>query len=323
MFTHDLPFDPTYGYTEAQMRRILPPEPAADFEAFWRQMYQRSLNVPTRTVFSDYSGPVRNDAIVRLIDFDAMGLGGKSSVRLGGWLIEPKDVTPQRLEVVGHGYGGREAPELSGANEPVVRLQLCKRGFHRSIQPDLPVNDSSRHVVSGIESKETYVHLGNAADLWAGVKVLAELYPSLADKLDYAGGSFGGGIGALAMPWDQRVRRVFLDVPSFGNHPLRLTMRCNGSGEAIRQLHHNGRDLMPVLQYFDAAVAARFMDKPTLVGCARFDPAVPPPGQFSVYNAIPCTKKLVSRAGGHWEYPQLAREVAVLHRQVRQWFEAP
>ncbi len=322
MFTHNLPFDPTYGYTEDQMRQIIPPEPAADFEAFWRGKYQASLDVPTRIAFSDYPGQVRNDAIVRQIDFDAMGLNGQPPVRIGGWLIEPKNAAPVRLEVNGHGYGGRDAPDQSGANEPVVRLQVCKRGFHRSIQPDLPVNESKRHVVSGIGSRETYVHLGNAADLWAGVKVLSELFPTLVNKLDYAGGSFGGGIGALAMPWDKRVRRVFLDVPSFGNHPLRLLMRCEGSGEAVRQLHQSGQDLMPVLQYFDAAVATRFMDKPTIVGCARFDPAVPPPGQFSVYNAIPSEKKLVPRDGGHWDYPNQARQVADLQRQVREWFDA-
>jgi len=66
-----------------------------------------------------------------------------------------------------------------------------------------------------------------------------------------------------------------------------------------------------VIQYFDAATAARFMRQPALVGCARFDAAVPPPGQFSVFNAIPSEKKLVARAGGHWEYPELPRDPGV------------
>ena len=45
-----------------------------------------------------------------------------------------------------------------------------------------------------------------------------------ARRLDYMGISFGGGIGALALPWDERFHRAHLNVPSFGHHPLRLTL---------------------------------------------------------------------------------------------------
>jgi cephalosporin-C deacetylase len=322
MFTHSLPFDPTYGYTESQMLAIEPPLPNDDFEAFWRGKFAAALDVPTNVSLAPYRGSVaRDDVSIEEINFDALGLNGAPPVRIGGWLVRPRHVAPTRLEVQGHGYGGREAPEAGGRNEAVARLQVCKRGFHRSLQSDLPANDSSKHVVAGIESRETYVHLGNAADIWAGVKVLSEMYPHLAHMLDYSGGSFGGGIGALATPWDDRVRRVFIDVPSFGNHPLRLRCQCNGSGEAVRQLHLSGHDVTGVLHYFDSAITARFMNKPTLVGCARFDPAVPPPGQFSVYNAIPCEKKLVARDGGHFEYPRLARDQVELARAAREWFE--
>ena len=74
-----------------------------------------------------------------------------------------------------------------------------------------------------------------------------------------------------------------------------------------------------MLQYFDAVTAARFMRQPALVGCARFDAAVPPPGQFSVFNAIPSEKKLVARAGGHWEYPELPRDHVTQDRATQAW----
>lgn len=322
MFNHDLPFDPTYGYDEAQLRAIEPPPAPDDFASFWQLQYQRALDVPTRFEVLRPLETRRSDVVVEQIAFDAMGLNGAPAVRLGGWLITPTREPVRRLMVVGHGYGGREAPDIGANLDGVAMLQLCCRGFHLSTQSDLPVNDSSQHVIHGIESRETYVHLGNAADLWAAVKTLRERFPEHATRLDYSGGSFGGGIGALAMPWEARVRRVVLDVPSFGNHPLRLQMQCNGSGEAVRQLHQR-RDVMPVLQYFDAAIAARFMRQPTLVGCALFDPAVPPPGQFSVYNALPCRKQLVVRPGGHWEYPSLPRELVRLERAARDWLDSP
>lgn len=324
MFSHAFAFDPTYGYTEQQLLQIPPPEPVEDFEKFWREKYEASLDVPTRVRLQPWAGKTRReDLLVEEIDFDALGLNGAPSVRLGGWLIRPRQVKPIRLEVQGHGYGGRETPELPRRNDPTIRLQLCKRGFHRSIQPDLPANNSHLHVVAGIKFRETYVHLGNAADIWAGVKVLCELFPDLRPRLDYSGGSFGGGIGALACPWDHRIRRVFLDVPSFGHHPIRLKCPCTGSGEAVRKLYLSGHPVLNVLQYFDSAVAARFMRQPTLVGCARFDPAVPPPGQFSVYNAIPGPKKIVVRDAGHFEYPRHAQDQLTLAREAHLWFNQP
>lgn len=324
MFQHSFAFDPTYGYTEQDLLQIPPPEPAEDFERFWQEKYQSALNVPTRIRLRPWIGKThREDVLVEEIDFDALGLDGAPPVRLGGWLIRPQFVEPVRLEIQGHGYGGRESPELPRRNDPTIRLQICKRGFHRSIQPDLPVNNSNLHVVAGIESRETYVHLGNAADIWAGVNVLCELFPDLSHRLDYSGGSFGGGIGALACPWDRRIRKVFLDVPSFGNHPIRLQCPCTGAGEAVRKLYLSGKKVLPVLLYFDSAVSARFMGQPTLVGCARFDPAVPPPGQFSVYNAIPGIKKIVVRDAGHFEYPNQARDQVLLAREARAWLEGP
>ncbi|HMO27327.1 MAG TPA: acetylxylan esterase [Tepidisphaeraceae bacterium] len=321
MFTHDLPFDPTYGYDEAQLRSIEPPPAPEDFASFWQSQYHRALDVPTRFEMVRALETRRSDVVIEQVGFDAMGLHGAPAVRLGGWLITPTRGSIRRLLVVGHGYGGREAPEVGANIDGVAMLKLCCRGFHLSTQPDLPVNDSSKHVIHGIESRETYVHLGNAADIWAAVKVMRERFPEHAGQLDYSGGSFGGGIGALAMPWDARVRRVVLDVPSFGNHPLRLRLQCTGSGEAVRQLHQQ-RDVLPVLRYFDAAVAARFMRQPTLVGCALFDPAVPPPGQFSVYNALTCRKQLIVRPGGHWEYPSLPREVVRFDRAAREWLDS-
>jgi len=47
------------------------------------------------------------------------------------------------------------------------------------------------------------------------------------------------------------------------------------------------------LAYYHAAVAARQIRQPMHVPAARFDPAVAPPGQFAVYNAIPREQAVV------------------------------
>jgi cephalosporin-C deacetylase len=176
------------------------------------------------------------------------------------------------------------------------------------------------HVLHGIESRETYIHGGCAADIWCAASALIEMVAEAAQRLDYIGGSFGGGIGALALPWEERFTAAHLAVPSFGNHPLRLTLPCVGSGESVRQHHTSHPELVEVLRYFDAAIAARHIKMPAQVAAALFDPAVPPPGQFAVYNAIPEPKELFVLAAGHFAHPDESLESERLTADLTRFF---
>jgi len=189
------------------------------------------------------------------------------------------------LIVVGHGYGGREGPDYAWARLGFAGLFPCARGFHRSSHPDLP-NVSSRHVVHGLEYRETYIIRGCVAELWHAGSVLIRRHPTLSERLYYAGGSFGGGLGALMLPWDLRFKRAYLSVPTFGNHPIRLAWPCTGSGEGARQYVQQHPEAANVLRYYDAATAATFVRIPTHTHAALFDPGVIPPGQFAVANSL-------------------------------------
>jgi cephalosporin-C deacetylase len=92
-------------------------------------------------------------------------------------------------------------------------------------------------------------------------------------------------------------------VPSFGNHDLRLSMRCEGSGEAVRRHAAAHPEAREVLRFFDAATAATRLTIPTLVAPALADAVVPPPGQFAVHNALPGPAELVVLGSGHAEGP--------------------
>ena len=135
------------------------------------------------------------------------------------------------------------------------------------------------------------------------------------------GTSFGGGIGAMMLPWEKRIRRAYLGVPSFGHHPIRLTCPCAGSGESIRQAVSNDPALADTLRYFDSAIASTFSQTPTMVSCALFDPAVPPPGQWAVYNALPAAKHLFIHQAEHFDWPGQGAELRQLFRQQEQWFD--
>jgi cephalosporin-C deacetylase len=177
------------------------------------------------------------------------------------------------------------------------------RGQGRSRTPEIP-EYAHKHVLTGIESRETYVLRGCVADIWCAASALTELFPIAHDCLHYMGTSFGGGLGALALAWDRRFSAAYLGLPTFGNHPLRVTLPCLGSGEALRKRFRRHPDVMDVLRYYDAAATARFITMPMVCTCALFDPAVPPPGQFAVYNALAGPKTLFVSQAGHFAYPE-------------------
>ncbi len=321
-FTHDFPFDPAYGRTLDELMAVPAPPVPDGFADFWRARY-----VEAREVVTDPElGPLEDERDgVRIHGVTYTSVGG---VRLGGWLALPVEgpaAEPVRHGfVIGHGYGGRQDP---GTDVPLplpssAAILPCVRGTGaRGLVAGIP-EVSAEHVLHGIESRDTYVIGDCVADLWCAASALGELVPGLAGtgRLGYLGESFGGGLGALALPWDDRFAAAQLTVPTFGNHPLRLTLPCAGSGESVRGYHLRHPGVVDVLRYFDAATAAEFVGQPTLVAAALFDPSVPPPGQFAVYNALAGERELLVLPAGHFEYEGLARDEAGLVEARRGFF---
>lgn len=316
MFQHNFPFDPTYGYSQSQLLAINPPSEIPGFQNFWRDTYAQTRAIPLNLSLKTSTTFKSNHHNVFDAEFD--GLGG---FRVGAWITIPKKPF-SRAFVVSHGYGGRDAPALfESSDTPAAGIFPCARGFHKSARTDLP-SGSPRHVIHGIDSPETYLHRFCIADLWSAASAILEIAPHTASDLLFCGESFGGGIGALALPWETRFRKAFLSVPSFGHHPLRLTMQCQGSGEAVRIYHkHHPEIAQTTLPFYDAAVAATYIQTPTFCTPALFDPAVPPPGQFAVTNAI-ANKELFILPAGHFDYPQAPAIYAQRNQKLKEWFDA-
>lgn len=309
---HDYPFDPSHGYTLATLLQVEPPEAPADFADFWTGTREQAGRVPTAMTRRKIESTEPGQDLYE-IEFDA--LGG----RCGGWLTVPELGTPTGLMVLGHGYGGRTEPGTFPQDRMIAVLSPCATGFHRSARPDVPAK-AGEHVLHGIGHRDTYIHRFNVAEIWAAATALLELFPHAAGRLFYSGASFGGGLGALALPWDPRFTRASLEVPSLGHHPFRLKHPCTGAGAAVRHRHETVGDVLPVLRYFDAATSARFIRQPVLAVCALFDPSVPPAGQFAVYNAIPGEKRLRVATAGHFEYPELAADLREFSGIAGAWF---
>lgn len=314
MFRHDFPFDPTYGYDLAALLSIAAPEEPADFAAFWQSLHAEARAVTVAPKLREVTSPQPQ---TRVFEIQFTSLNG---VRIGGWLTQPRDGPVKRGVVVGHGYGGREGPDFHLPLPQAAMIFPCARGISRSACAEFSSNPL-RHVLHGIRQRETYILGGCAADtVWCAASALLDRFPLAAQRLDYLGISFGGGVGALALPWDERFHGAHFNVPSFGHHPLRLNCPCFGSGEAVRIYQRRTGQALTTLRYFDAAVAARYLHIPTHFAIARFDPAVPPPGQFAIHNALAGHRELFVLQAGHFDHAGAVAEEARLHDALAYFF---
>lgn len=295
--------DGTYGYRLADLRAVEPaPEPSG-LAALWRAWHAEARATPpaVRVLSRDRVG----DREVLVVEHTA-----DAGLRLRAWLALPAGGAAPRLGVVhGHGYGGRTGPDLARVPDdaavvfPVARgLGALNAGVGAPSDPDL-------HVVHGLESVRTSAVARSAADLWHAASALVATVGDV--PLYHVGESFGGGTGALAVPWDDRFVGATLVVPTFGRHDVRLALACEGSGEAVRRHVTAHPDALDVLRFVDASATAGRFRVPVRVECALWDRVVPPPGQFAVAHAVARAAAGGSGAGlelavlpaGHAEHP--------------------
>ena len=223
--------------------------------------------------------------------------------------------------IVLHGYGGRTEPDFHlPFKDAALFFPVCRGlpiSFSQGISPD-----AIWHVLHDLDKKQEYIHGKCVEDVWMGVSALLRLRPEVAGRIGYLGISFGGGIGAMALTFENRIQRAHLNIPSFGNHPLRLTMKTTGSGASVQRMYRKKKDILETLLYYDAAVAAQLIKIPVHCACALFDPMVAPPGQFAIYNALAGPKELFVLQAGHFEYQDQQKEEEALLTEIDQFFNS-
>ncbi|MCB8878737.1 acetylxylan esterase [Acidisoma cellulosilytica] len=312
---HPFDFDPTQGFDLDRLRAIRPPEAAPGFDAFWQARYERArgLDPQPRVNASKTSHP---NWLVQDITYTST-----DKFPIGGWLLLPREGSVKRGLVVGHGYGGRDAPDFDIPVKETALLFPCFRGLSRSRRPPIST-DPAWHVLHDIDKPDRYILGGCVEDLWLAASALTRLYPAIAGRIGYSGLSFGGGIGALALAFDKRFDRGHLVVPTFGNMPLWLTLPTVGSGNAVQTYQKTHADVLKTLCLFDAAVAAKRIEAPMLMAVARFDPAVAPPCQFSVANGLAASNQheIFILDAGHFDYPGEQEQHALLSAKVGRFF---
>lgn len=307
-------FDPSYGYSAAQLLTVNAPKEPQDFDDFWQMRYQKALNVsPQPRIKNIHCEP----AGWQLFDIRYTSTDNFS---IGGWLLLPKSGVIKRGFIIGHGYGGRDAPDWHLPFNDAALLFPCFRGLGLSAHEGISA-DPYWHVRHHIEQADSYILGGCVEDVWTAVSALLNLFPRLAGHLGYLGISFAGGIGALALATERRIARGHLNVPTFGNQPLRLRLPSQGSANSVQQYYQDHKkQTLKVLRYFDAATAAKRITIPMHCACALFDPCVAPPGQFAVYNALPGRKQLFTLDAGHYNYPNQQQQEHQLINELDAFF---
>lgn len=314
MDTAQYNFDPSYGYDLAQLLAVAAPKEARHFDAFWQARYQKAL---TRSANPQYKIICENQQGWRVFE---IGYTSTDNFPIHGWLLLPSTGEVKRGFVIGHGYGGRDAPDFHLPFHDAALLFPCFRGLGMSATPTIS-SEPCWHVLHDIHQRDHYILGGCVEDVWLGVTALLQLFPQLAGHLGYLGISFGGGIGALALAWEKRIARGHLNLPTFGHHPLRLRLPTQGSTHSLQQFYQARKKLtLQVLRYYDAALAAKRITIPMLCACALFDPYVAPPAQFAIYNALTAEKKLFLLLAGHHQYPEQSQQAQQLLVELADFF---
>jgi len=313
-FNHSFSFDPSYGYRLESLLEVTPPTEPEGFEEFWKARYERALQVNPETESSKVL-QIHPNFEVRDIFYQST-----DGFRIGGWLLAPRPGRPRRGLVVGHGYGGRDGPDFDLKISDAAFLFPCFRGLSRSGHQGVSSNPAY-HVLHNIDQPRRYIMGGCVEDVWVGVSALLQLFPEIEGHIGYQGTSFGGGIGAMAVAWDPRIRRAAFNVPTFGDQPLRLGLPTTGSGASVSLYQRRHGNVMETLQYYDAALCARHISVPVHVAAALFDPVVAPPGQFAVYNALAGPKELFVADAGHFDYPGRAEQEKQLLDELQRFFD--
>ena len=217
--------DGTFGYTLEDLLKIEAPPPPDDFAAFWEETYRlATARVPEYRIEKEIWSP---DARVKILQVRFRSYDGFD---IGMWIARPESSTGGL--VIGQGYGNPATPPTS-RNPGLTVAMPCIRSLGISQCAQIPWKLSD-HAGYGIKSRETYVIRGAVTDIWEATSVLADMFPDTASNLNYSGGSLGGGLGAILLPWDSRFKAGEINVPTLAG-PMQFAFQLSGEGPSSKR----------------------------------------------------------------------------------------
>lgn len=264
--------------TREELLQIKGDVPVAGFEEFWKKQYAAARNWKcSYTVEGELWSP-REDVRIYRIRFTSI-----DGFSIGMWIARPKESTGGVISA--HGYGNVAVPPQTTSPGRTIALP-CVRGLGLSQCKEIPWN-LGEHAGFGFDAPENYVITGGVRDLWIALTIMIDMFPDTADNILCTGGSLGGGMGAMAIPWDERIHYGDLNIPTLGGRILLQTPVAPGTpGETRRLKGLASPEGLRIIDFCNASAAAQFIRVPTIITPALSDKMVPPPGQFAIANAI-------------------------------------
>lgn len=306
-------FDTSYGYDLSTLLSVEAPPAPKGFADFWRGCYEKAQQHDPLPEIK------QTGRQVGAFDLYDLTFQSTNAVTINGWVLMPTVKPVTKVLIVGHGYGGCDAPNGHVPLLDCAYVYLCYRGLARSRIAGIP-EAPNHHVLYNIHDRDQYILRGCVEDTWLAVSAAAALFPTAKAHIGLMGISFSGGIGALALPWDGRIKKAHLEVPTFGHQRLRVTLPSLGSAGAVTDFYADHPDVLNTLDFYDAAIAARYIQVPVHIAAALADGYVAPPGQFAIYNSLGKARDLFVLEQGHAQYANAEQQQADLHNKLTKFF---
>jgi cephalosporin-C deacetylase len=258
-----------------------------NFDRFWREAKAELIRIPVDAKLEEVAVVDPGDA-----KRFKVSLACVNGSRVYGWLHLPegKGPFPTVLSIPGSGVGrtGRFAG-FTEAGMAVLAIEI--HGLEPQEQEIIgaaqwirPATDETRYFAGlqngllagyhsfGIEDPYRYYH---RRSLQAAMRALDYLHTRNdvdTGRIIVFGGSQGGGLSLLTAAIDKRVDAVVATVPAF----------CNNASRNDSHIPEVAR----TLSYYDAALAAKRIEVPALIGVGFIDGTCLPSNVYAAYNNI-------------------------------------
>lgn len=292
-----------------------------DFQKFWDDAIAKAREVPLNPLFvrkPEYDNPFCDAYEVRFQN-------AKAGCYLYGVLAMPKGVNPtdqtaaQKYPAVILWPGAGVKPHHGDCNffpeNGVITLDMGIHGIsvtqNEQIYDDLRAN--ALHSYSAILSpdrnqyyyKNVYVGTVKTVDFLCSLPCVDQ------NRIACYGGSQGGALSVINAGLDKRIKCASISYPALAEIAGYARGRADGWPHLFRTDNADPK-LVAVADYYDVVNFAKSVSCNVLFFLGFNDIVCCPTSTYTVYNEIPCTKRLIPmQEAGHWmhsDFQQVRRE---------------
>ena len=182
-------------WSKEELLQIKGDTPVEGFKEFWQKQYADARSWKCNYHVENELWAPDNCRIYQIRFTSTDGFS------IGMWITRPEISTGGVL--VAHGYGNPSVPSVTTSPGRTVAMPSV-RGLGISKCKEISWQ-TYRHAAYGFEDPERYVITGGVRDLWIALTIMIDMFPDTADNIVCKGGSLGGAMGTLSIPWDDRI----------------------------------------------------------------------------------------------------------------------